>query len=157
MSTAPLGGRTRGRVLVAAQFALIAWLAWRGVPSFVAGPAGWAGGAAWALLAAALAVGASALAANRPGNFNIHPEPRAGGVLVMRGPYRWVRHPMYSALLLGALAVALAASQADAWLAALAMLGVLNAKARLEERWMALMHPGYDAYRARTGRFLPGL
>ncbi len=149
--------RRIGQVLVTAQLALIAALAWAAVPLFLRGVA-----PAWTWLAAAagLALGLWALACNRPGNFNIHPVPRIGGQLVVHGPYRWIRHPMYSAVLACALAAAgaiAAGASLLAWLAVAALAAVLAAKARLEEGWMLQAHPDYAAYRARSWRFLPGL
>lgn len=134
-------------LLVALQFGLIALLAWRM-------ETGRAGTVFWVLLAAGIAVGAWALAANRPGNFNIRPEPKEGGTLVTRGPYRWVRHPMYLALLL---AMAAFCASGDAWQWALwaALLAVLAAKAAREERGLAVAHPAYAGYRARTRAILP--
>ncbi|WP_234413827.1 isoprenylcysteine carboxylmethyltransferase family protein [Ideonella sp. A 288] len=143
-----------GRTLVVLQFALIGGLALLAAPAILGGraPSG-----AWWLAAAGAAVGAWALAANRPGNFNIRPTPRAGGQLVDQGPYRWIRHPMYTSV--GALAAACVGAAPSAWSAgaALALAAVLGTKALLEERWMAAAHPGYAGYRARTRRFLPGL
>ena len=55
-----------GRLLVAAQFALLAWLIWPLTPQSWSPPA-------LALLGCAAGLGAWALAYNRPGNFNIHP------------------------------------------------------------------------------------
>ncbi|CAD5373912.1 hypothetical protein RA210_U40315 [Rubrivivax sp. A210] len=102
-------------------------------------------------------LGLWALASNRPGNFNIHPSPREGGQLVQRGPYRWIRHPMYTAVLAFGLACAWAAGAPWGWVCLTALLAVLVAKAALEERWMLEQHAGYAAYRERTHRFLPGL
>ena len=72
-----------GAVLVAAQFVGMAVLAVLGAPRFLQGqaPAG-----AWLLAATGAGVGAWALAHNRPGNFNIRPTPRQGGLLVCSGP-----------------------------------------------------------------------
>jgi len=42
---------------------------------------------------------------NRVGNFNITPEIRKDAKLIVTGPYRFVRHPMYSALILFMLGV----------------------------------------------------
>jgi protein-S-isoprenylcysteine O-methyltransferase Ste14 len=136
-------------LLVAAQFALIAVVVLRASPSQAA-PAG------VVLLAASAGVGLWALVSNRPGNFNIRPEPREGGSLVTHGPYRWVRHPMYLAVLLFTAAFA-SAGDAWQWVAWGALTAVLFAKARREERGMALAHPGYAAYRARTHAILPFL
>jgi len=107
-----------------------------------------------ALLVAGLAIGAWAISANRPGNFNIRPEPKEGGRLVTAGPYRWIRHPMYLAVLvtMAAFVAAGDAAQAVLWLL---LAGVLAAKAVREERGLVLAHPGYAAYRERTRAILP--
>lgn len=139
-----------GVLLVAAQFALILWLLWPFTPQHWSPPA-------LALVGTAIVLGVWTLAHNRPGNFNIRPQAKAGARLVTGGPYRLVRHPMYSALLLFAAAEVLA--YADAWkiLAALALALVLLAKAMLEERGLARQFADYPAYAARVRRFIPGL
>ncbi len=45
----------------------------------------------------------------------VTPTPRHDVELVQRGPYRWVRHPMYVAVLLVALALVLNAPSAGRW------------------------------------------
>lgn len=138
--------------LVAAQFALMALLATLALPAVRHGAAS---AVAWVLWAAAGFVGAWALWANRPGNFNIRPVPRAGGQLVQHGPYRWIRHPMYTSVGCFAAGCSAAAGTTPAWAAALALTAVLAGKAALEERWMAEAHPGYADYRRRSWRFVP--
>ncbi len=141
-----------GSVLVALQFALIALLAWLAGPVFLSGlaPPG-----AWASFALGLLLGGWALSSNRPGNFNIRPAPREGARLVQHGPYRWIRHPMYTAVMACGWAAAWASATWLAWLAQLALVGVLLAKATFEERWMLHAHPGYADYRQGTRWFLP--
>lgn len=141
-----------GTVLVAAQFGLIGVLAVLAAPLFLQRRAALA---AWGLAAAGVLLGLWALAHNRPGNFNIRPAPRDGGQLVHSGPYRWIRHPMYTAVIACGAACAWAAGSAWGWLAATALVAVLATKAHFEERWMLQQHPGYAAYRQRTRRFLP--
>ncbi len=137
-----------GRLLVLAQFALIGWLIWPLTPQVWSPPA-------LALLACALALGLWTIVHNRPGNFNIRPEPKTSGRLVTSGPYRYMRNPMYSALLLFAAAELLA--YRDPWKilcwAALAL--VLLAKVLLEERFLHAVYPGYAAYAKRVRRFIP--
>lgn len=177
----PASGRRLGQALVAAQFVLIAGLAGLGGPALVAAlgaartPA-WPVAAGWMLVLVAIVLGVWALTANRPGNFRIHPAPHAQGRLVQTGPYRWIRHPMYAAVLAAGAGCALAAAgpaladgaasttgTAMVWrlglagLAWFALAAVLAAKASLEERWLVERHPGYAAYRARTRAFVPGL
>jgi len=111
----------------------------------------------WVLLlfAAATLLGVAALAANRPGNFNIRPELKPRALLVTGGIYRWLRHPMYAALLLACLALVLLDPLPWRWLSWLALLAVLLAKARREEGYLLQRFEDYAAYRARTWRLLP--
>ncbi len=138
-----------GRLLVAAQFALLAWLIWPLTPQ------------AWSLpaltpLGCAVVLGLWTLVHNRPGNFNIRPEPKASGRLVTSGPYQYMRNPMYSALLLFAAAEVVA--YGDIWKIAcwLALALVLVAKVMLEERGLREKHAGYAEYAKRVRRFIPG-
>jgi protein-S-isoprenylcysteine O-methyltransferase Ste14 len=139
-----------GRVLVAAQFALIGWLIWPLTPQAWSAPA-------LALLAGAVALGLWTLFHNRPGNFNIRPEPKASGRLVTGGPYRYMRNPMYSAVLLFAAAEVIA--YRDMWKIPcwIALALVLLAKALLEERYLRAVFPGYAEYAKRVRRFIPGV
>lgn len=139
-----------GRVLVAAQFALIGWLIWPLTPQAWSPPA-------LALLGCAVALGLWTLFHNQPGNFNIRPEPRASGRLVTGGPYRHMRNPMYSAVLLFAAAEVVA--YADMWKIAcwLLLALVLLAKVMLEERFLRACFPGYAEYARRVRRFIPGI
>ena len=139
-----------GQLLVATQFALIGWLIWPLTPQAWSLPA-------LALLTCSVVLGLWALAHNRLGNFNIRPEPKASGSLVTSGPYRYVRNPMYSALLLFAAAEVIA--YADRWKIAcwVALALVLVAKAMLEERGLRARHAGYAEYAKRVRRFIPGL
>lgn len=139
-------------LLVALQFGLLGWLAWLAAPAVLAGAIALA---AWPAVALSLALASWAFSANRLGNFNIRPIPKAGGALVTHGPYRWIRHPMYTSFLLGAWALAWTAGNNAAWLAWYALTLVLWYKSTLEERWMLAQHPRYAAYREQTQRFVP--
>jgi protein-S-isoprenylcysteine O-methyltransferase Ste14 len=143
---------TLGSVLVALQFGLIVLLAGLGLPSFLSdqAPAG-----AWITSAVGAFVGVWAVSSNRPGNFNIRPVPRAGARLIEEGPYRWIRHPMYTAVMACGGAAAWASATWLAWLALGALVAVLVSKAVLEERWLLLAHPGYADYQKGTRWFLP--
>lgn len=137
-------------LLVVLQFALVAVLA---IPTstltFTA--------AAVLPMVLGLVCGVAALAANRPGNFNIRPDPKPGGRLIETGPYRYIRHPMYLAVLLIGIGAALADPRPWRLAALVALALVLHIKATVEERAMLARHPGYAAYRARTARLVPFL
>jgi protein-S-isoprenylcysteine O-methyltransferase Ste14 len=146
--------RIVGTALVLLQFALIIALAIAAAPAFLRpdAPAG-----SWVLAVGGVLLGLWALSCNRPGNFNIRPDPRPGGHLVDRGPYRWIRHPMYTAVIACGIACALVIGSAWGWIGAVALVLVLVVKSAVEESWMLSAHPGYQAYRARTKRFVPGV
>jgi protein-S-isoprenylcysteine O-methyltransferase Ste14 len=157
MPDSPAKNNTIGMALVLLQFALIGVIAWRAGPAFLALQAS---ALAWGVLVAGIALGGWALSANRPGNFNIRPVPKAGGQLVRGGPYAWIRHPMYSAILLAGLAGVYGVDIPGRTLvgtAFFALLGVLWVKAGLEEQWMLAQHPGYADYQKQSSRFIPWL
>jgi protein-S-isoprenylcysteine O-methyltransferase Ste14 len=75
--------------------------------------------------------------------------------LVTSGPYRFVRHPIYSGLLLAILGTALATNLY--FLIGLAVLGIYFIySARVEERILVESFPTtYPAYKARTKMLIP--
>lgn len=82
--------------------------------------------------------------------------PREGATLVTTGPYRWTRHPMYTATLVLGAAATLLTANAIVGVGSLAMFVLLAARAPIEERRLAEKFGGaYEAYRAKTGRFFP--
>src|SRR5262245_52992704 len=84
--------------------------------------------------------------------------PREKATLVTSGPYRWIRHPMYSAALILVAAFALLTSNAVALLGGLVMFALLAARSRIEEqRLVEKFGDDYRNYQQCTGRFLPSL
>ena len=72
------------------------------------------------------------------------------------GPYRWVRHPRYAALIAARIAFALSLASILAWGFAIGWLWVNLERVRLEEAHLReIFGPEYQAYAARTGRFFP--
>jgi protein-S-isoprenylcysteine O-methyltransferase Ste14 len=135
--------------LVALQFSAIAVIAWPFVdPSMVRLP--------WlAISAAGVLAGLYTLMHNRLGNFDVYPEPLPNACLVTSGPYRWIRHPMYSSLLLMMLGIAIYYHALPNY-AGLALLAVaVFGKIRLEERHLHLRFEDYSAYVERTHRLIP--
>jgi len=138
--------RASAAVLVAAQFTGI------GVVAF-GGP--WPPPWSLACLGAALALVAWAYGSMSSGTFTVSPLPRAEGSITRRGPYRWVRHPMYLAVLLAAAGFTVGAYTPMRLFAALGLLVALVTKIRLEERALLARHPEYAGSMADVPRLLP--
>ena len=85
------------------------------------------------------------------------PEPKEGAPLVTHGIYRWIRHPMYTALLSLSAGLAVARWTVLALVIASLMAIVLSIKSRYEDRLLRNRWPQAREYQSRTGRFLPRL
>jgi protein-S-isoprenylcysteine O-methyltransferase Ste14 len=81
-----------------------------------------------------------------------------GQKVVTSGPYRSVRHPMYTGALLGMVATPLALGSYWAEAAFPPLLAVFVVRLLAEERFLANRLPGYAEYLARTPkRLVPGV
>ena len=79
-----------------------------------------------------------------------------GHEIVRRGPYRLVRHPIYTGLLLMFLGSALARGEWRGLVAVAIAFAALWRKLRLEERWLGeSFGPAYAEYRAATWALVP--
>jgi protein-S-isoprenylcysteine O-methyltransferase Ste14 len=128
-----------------------AWLAWASLPLWV-----WArwSGVVPGVAALALFVWAHlCLGSNYSKWLVVHSEH----TLVTHGPYRWVRHPMYTAFYLLHAAVLLLSANwflGLTWIVGLTL--VIVARVRREEAILvARFGDDYVEYAARTNRFLP--
>jgi protein-S-isoprenylcysteine O-methyltransferase Ste14 len=80
---------------------------------------------------------------------------KAEPALVTSGPYRFVRHPIYSGLLLAVLGTALATNVIGLVIVAV-LGGYFYYSASVEERNLTATFPtAYPAYRARTKMLIP--
>ena len=124
-------------------FPLPAWLRWTGVaiafPAYVLGE--------WAILSLVLRDAYSGTVVIKDSH-----------TLVTSGPYRWIRHPIYTTYFAFTLSFFLLTGNGFIGLALLAMSILLASRVEGEEA-MLLERFGdeYRAYMRRTGRFLPGL
>jgi protein-S-isoprenylcysteine O-methyltransferase Ste14 len=88
-------------------------------------------------------------------NLTALPYPRDESTLVVTGPYRLVRNPIYSGLIFGAFGYAL---WVNGWLTlgyALLLFIFFDIKSRKEERWLAEKFPDYGAYQQRVRKLIP--
>lgn len=86
-----------------------------------------------------------------------NPVPLENAKLIETGIYKYVRHPIYTGLLLamlGSVVQSMAIVKLFVWLV---LLAVLTYKAKFEETLLAKKYPGYVDYMKRTGRFVPRL
>lgn len=77
--------------------------------------------------------------------------------LIQRGPYRLVRHPIYSGLLLMILGTATLTGQLSGFLALAVCFFGFWIKLRQEESLLTHRLPGYSEYKARTKALVPYL
>jgi protein-S-isoprenylcysteine O-methyltransferase Ste14 len=83
---------------------------------------------------------------------------RRAHTLVTRGPYRWVRHPFYDCMALFMAGTALMMANWFVLSAGGACFTILAARSRTEEeKLLERFGEPYRAYRAATGRFIPGV
>jgi protein-S-isoprenylcysteine O-methyltransferase Ste14 len=138
----------KGKILVTIQFTCLILLAlatnWLTLP--------W-----WAYIMLALSgfLAFWAMAVMRLGNFNVVPTPVDKGVLVTGGPYKVIRHPMYTSIFI--FASALLAGQFDyiKLIISIVLVAGLVFKMLFEESLLRNHHPGYEAYMAKTKRVIP--
>ena len=88
-------------------------------------------------------------------NLSPLPQPLDTSALVRRGPYRHLRHPIYTSLLGVLTGWTLLWKDVGLVALTLALLVLFVFKSRLEERWLLQRYPDYEAYRAETGGLFP--
>jgi len=110
----------------------------------------------WWVLVLFSAIGAIWIFAhNRVGNFNIVPEIKDGASLVVSGPYKYVRHPMYSTLILGVLGVVMYHFCFINLFFLFVMIVAVYLKATKEEKLWLSHHSSYKEYMKKTKMIIP--
>ncbi len=83
---------------------------------------------------------------------------RQAHALVTRGPYQWVRHPFYDCMFLFLISIALMTANWFVMASGVVTFSILAARSRTEEeKLLERFGEPYRAYRASTGRFIPGI
>ena len=115
-------------------------------------PAIQAAGAALCVIGLALALWARTLLGT---NWSGRPATKTGHELVTSGPYRVIRHPIYTGMLTMMLGTALIAG-APGLLVLVAFSAIVAYRVRVEERLMQQLFPdAYPEYRGRTRALIP--
>jgi protein-S-isoprenylcysteine O-methyltransferase Ste14 len=152
-----MNNRLKGNLLVLGQFVLIALLIFvpssglnTGVFSYFLSAV-----AIFSLLAGFVILGVSAIALGK--SLTAHPIPGKNAQLVTDGLYKFVKHPIYSGLILVAFGLMITGGFFPHTLFFIALVLLLNYKASFEEALLTKTYAGYADYSKKTGRFLPRL
>jgi protein-S-isoprenylcysteine O-methyltransferase Ste14 len=149
--------RLKGNLLVLGQFVLIALLIF--VPSSGLNTGAFStllvGISLTAMFLGIVILGLSALALGK--SLTAHPMPTKNAVLVTDGLYRFVKHPIYSGLILLSFGLTIAGGFFPHAIFFIALVVLLNYKASFEEKLLASTYAGYAEYSKKTGRFIPRL
>lgn len=135
-------------IYVVVQFACIIWL----ISQVNFFQLSWL---SWLLLMLASVVGFLAVVNMTPKNLNIIPQLKTNHKLITKGIYRFIRHPMYSSILLAMSGLILSNPVGLDMFVYLVLLVNLWLKSSLEEQYLCQRFTQYHDYQQKTGRFLP--
>lgn len=106
------------------------------------------------LLLGSLLGGWSILEMNKS-KLKIFPEPSPKSILIKTGPYLWIRHPMYSAVLLVAIGLLLLNPSIIATMLLLVLIIDLHFKLGWEETMLSEKFEDYHAYQKQSKKLIP--
>jgi protein-S-isoprenylcysteine O-methyltransferase Ste14 len=160
MSDAPWWRGTRGEWYVVAQGLLFAVVifgprALPGQPAWSAPYAGIASTVGLVLMVAGGTLAVAGLFGLGRNNLTALPYPLPESTLVVTGPYRIVRNPIYSGLIFGALGYALRINGGLTLGYALLLFVFFDVKSRREELWLVERFPEYPVYQQRVKKLIP--
>ncbi len=90
-------------------------------------------------------------------NLSPLPRPKDDAQLIRSGAYKYVRHPIYTGLISGGFGWALFVNGSLTLFYALLLTGLLDLKARYEERLLRSKFESYAGYQRDVARFIPFL
>jgi len=102
-----------------------------------------------------LLIGLWAINHNKRGNFNIQPKLKEGCKLVTTGAYNYIRHPMYTSVIIMMFAVLVSTPTLLELSFFTMLIMVLVLKAKREERLWSRHDEEYISYKKRTKLFIP--
>jgi protein-S-isoprenylcysteine O-methyltransferase Ste14 len=83
------------------------------------------------------------------------PKPKENATLITSGAFAYMRHPIYTALMLLSSGGSLERGHGLALLFSLCLAVLLEFKSRREEQWLLEKFVDYGAYQARVKKFIP--
>lgn len=112
----------------------------------------------WYLLIAEVSgilLGIYAIYIMRPGNFNIRPIVKESGILITRGPYKLIRHPMYTSILLALTPLLIDHYTLFRFIVMMVLTINLVIKLHYEEGLLKAHFRNYPNYMKATNRMIP--
>ena len=100
-------------------------------------------------------LGVLVCAASLRRSLTVVPIPKEEGSLSTTGLYRYVRHPMYTSVLLLALGIASHSGSVIKYLLVILLYFLFYLKSVFEEKYLRLKYLDYAEYSARIPRFIP--
>lgn len=88
-------------------------------------------------------------------NLTAVPHPLDDGQLVTGGAYRFVRHPIYSGIILAAFGFGLTINGFLTLLYGVVLFLFFDIKSRREEKWLVEKYADYSAYQKRARKLIP--
>jgi protein-S-isoprenylcysteine O-methyltransferase Ste14 len=138
----------KGWILVGLQVACLVWI----FGSFGQIPPAWPGKI---MASTGLLLGFWALLQMPRSSFSVHPLPKKEGRLQTQGPYRFLRHPMYTAVLLTCMGWLHNRGGITNLLALMLLTSVFLIKIKLEEQYLSSKFGDYKVYQQKTKRLIP--
>lgn len=90
-------------------------------------------------------------------NLSPFPSPLPGSKLIDTGLYKFIRHPIYTGLILAFFGFAIVSDSGYRLLISALLFGLFYFKTGYEEKRLQEKFPNYEEYRNRSGRFFPWL
>jgi len=107
------------------------------------------------LIITAAVIATWAFSSMRSGTFTVLPEPKAGASFTQAGPYKHVRHPMYSAVIIGGLGATLCHADVVSVVQLMMLIVLLIVKLQREERYLTTRYAAYEHYKTQTKALAP--
>lgn len=90
-------------------------------------------------------------------NISPFPTPLKSASLITNGIYKFIRHPVYTGILLCTLGISLYTASYPRLMISLMLYVFFEYKSRYEEQLLCEKFQGYQEYKHKTGRFFPRL
>src|SRR5690606_21614948 len=88
-------------------------------------------------------------------NLSPFPTPKKNSELVVTGLFGYVRHPIYSGILITTFFLAIYLNSGYKLMITVLLTILFYYKSEYEEKQLEKIFPGYESYKASTGRFYP--